>query len=159
MNQGAQVSRLSPDIQPGEEITAAWLNESRRAGKANSDGTELRRASGGRENYDLDFPPAYTKARLVCTDDITSGLRVIDGKQINDGDLILVATGGAPAADGLYRARSGSWEWIVRLSFDQGFFGSDGTLVYPHGTLISIWDGTSGPFLWRAAVDSFGATF
>lgn len=156
MNDGAQTSRLR-DYNPGDPITAERLTETNRAIRSITGGTNPPTASGGREEFPVDIPPAYTKARLVVTSasKALSGLATIDGKTPADGDYILVATGATPGNDGLYLAAAGAWLRIVRLNYDQ----SGQSLVYPHGTRISIWDGTSGKGqIYMAAIDSL-ATF
>lgn len=94
------------------------------------------------------------QARLVKTTAGTSGLSTIDGKTPADGDYILLATGGTPGADGLYRAAAGAWKQIARLNYAQ----SGSAPVYPHGSLITVWDGSAPPRIFVTGVSGV-ATF
>lgn len=101
-------------------------------------------------SYELDFPCAYLRARLLLTDSAKalSGLSTVDGATPADGDYIIRATGGTPGTDGLYRAAAGAWTLIARLNYSQ----TGNAPVYPHGSLISVWDGTSAPKQVQAGV-------
>ncbi len=109
-------------------------------------------ATTPRDSFELDFPVAYLRARLIVTSTATplSGLAAIDGATPVDGDYILRATGGTPGNDGLYRAAAGAWLMLARLNYSQS--GNTQAPVYPHGIIISIWDGSSAPVFVQAGV-------
>lgn len=146
------------DWSPGDKIGATHLNEALKALRAMTTGSE-----GGAQNkpapYSLDFPSVYGRARVVLTDNTVplSGLKLIDGVSLSEGDYVLAAqyvngaTGG-PLNDGLYAVKAaGSWRWLVAMNYQAIQTSNQNPLVYPHGFQITIWDGATAPRIFVAS--------
>lgn len=90
-----------------------------------------------------------TTCRLRLTDSTVSleGVQEVDGEDTVEGDLIVVDTGVSTpnTFDGIWEARDvGSW--VQKYTVDPAL--APGVPVLSEGTVVTVWDGYSAPWLY-----------
>lgn len=138
-----------PSWSPTDKASAGKLNTLSNALQSISQGN---RPGSQSPAVNLDYP---TSCRLALTDAsrALSGLGSLGGATLESGDYVLRATtSNADEKDGVYVAYLGAWQRIARLKYTP----VENSVVLPHGTLISVWDGNTSPALYMASTS--GAT-